>query len=158
MQTRKSLRLPAYDYSQDGVYFITICTAGKKKCLSDVRRGGVLPRPLGTIVEKEILAMSRYCGITIDKYIIMPNHVHILLTIQRAGQSPAPTPGLSAIVGAFKSITTKEGNRIANTPGKKLWQRSYYDHVIRNDADYLRAWQYIDENPAQWAEDEYYSD
>ena len=77
---------------------------------------------------------------------------------QRAGQSPAPTPDLSGIVGAFKSVTTKAINQLMGTPGQKLWQRSFYDHVIRNEADYLRAWQYIDDNPAHWAEDEYYSE
>ncbi len=158
MQKRKILRLPIYDYSQNGTYFVTICTDKKRKCLADVCRGGVLPRPMGVLVEKEICALPDRYGICIDKYVVMPNHVHILLTVQRAGQSPAPTPDLSGLVGAFKSVTTKAVNQQTNTPGQKLWQRSFYDHVIRNEADYLRAWQYIDDNPARWAEDEYYSE
>ena len=157
MQKRKVLRLPIYDYSQNGTYFVTICTDKKRKCLADVRRGGVLPRPMGALVEKEICALSDRYDICIDKYVVMPNHVHILMTVQRAGQSPAPTPDLSGIVGAFKSVTTKAINQLMGTPGQKLWQRSFYDHVIRNEADYLRAWQYIDDNPAHWAEDEYFS-
>ena len=153
---RKRYRLPMYDYSEDGVYFVTICTDQKRKYLSDVSRGGVLPRPFGKIVENELLALPERYGVVIDKYIVMPNHVHILLTIQRAGQSPAPTHDLSSMIGAFKSRTTKTVNRMMNTPGRKLWQRSYFDHVVRNEEDYLRIWQYIDTNPAQWAEDEYY--
>ena len=134
---RKRYRLPMYDYSEDGVYFVTICTDQKRKYLSDVSRGGVLPRPFGKIVENELLALPESYGVVIDKYIVMPNHVHILLTIQRAGQSPAPKHDLSSMIGAFKSRTTKTVNRMMNTPGRKLWQ-------------------YIDTNPAQWAEDEYY--
>ena len=145
-----------YDYSENGAYFVTICTDKKRKCLSDVSRGGVLPRPFGKVVENELLALSERYEVVIDKYIIMPNHIHILLTVQRAGQSPAPTHNLSSVIGAFKSRTTKEINQMMNTPGRKLWQRSYFDHVIRNEADYLRIWQYIDDNPAHWAEDEYY--
>ena len=158
MKTRKILRLPTYDYSQNGVYFVTICTEKKQKCLVDVRRGGVLPRPSGIVVEKEILALVDRYDIYIDKYVVMPNHVHILMTLRRAGLCPAPTPDLSAIVGAFKSLSTKAINKLDNAPGRKFWQRSYYDYAIRNEADYLRAWQYIDENPAHWAEDEYYSE
>lgn len=120
-------------------------------------RGGVLPRPLGTVVENEILALASRYNITINHYVVMPNHVHILLTVRRDGQSPSPTPALGNIIGAFKSITTKKINQTEGTPGRKFWQRSYYDHIVRHDADYLRIWQYIDENPARWAEDEYYT-
>ena len=153
---RKRCRLPMYDYSENGAYFVTICTDKKRKCLSDVSRGGVLSRPFGKVVENELLALSERYEVVIDKYIIMPNHIHILLTVQRAGQSPAPTHNLSGVIGAFKSRTTEAINQMMNTPGRKLWQRSYFDHVIRNEADYLRIWQYIDDNPAHWAEDEYY--
>ena len=88
---RKRCRLPMYDYSENGAYFVTICTDKKRKCLSDVSRGGVLPRPFGKVVENELLALSERYEVVIDKYIIMPNHIHILLTVQRAGQSPAST-------------------------------------------------------------------
>ena len=88
---RKRCRLPMYDYSENGAYFVTICTDKKRKCLSDVSRGGVLSRPFGKVVENELLALSERYEVVIDKYIIMPNHIHILLTVQRAGQSPAPT-------------------------------------------------------------------
>lgn len=85
----------------------------------------------------------------------MPNHVHFIITVAaHGGSSRTPTPTnakLPAFVSTWKRFTNKKA-------GVSLWQRSYYDHVIRNDADCLRAWQYIDDNPAKWAEDEYYSD
>ena len=110
---------------------------------------------------------SRF-SITVDKYVIMPNHVHLLLsTVKedaggRAEQSPAPTtgsiaPSLSDMICTLKSVTAKEINRMENTPGRRFWQRSFYDHVIRNERDDLRAWQYIEDNPARWAEDEYFA-
>ena len=158
MRTRKIIRLPTYDYSQNGVYFVTICTEKKRKCLVDVRRGGVLPRPAGMVVEKEILALPDRYDIHIDKYVIMPNHVHILMTLQRGGEGTNPPPQFRASVGVFQPLLKKKSKKTGNAPGRKVWQRSYYDHVIRNEADYLRAWQYIDDNPAHWAEDEYYSE
>ena len=162
MQERKSLRLPAYDYSQAGVYFITICTAGKKHILGRVVGGGVLDAPHvclsdhGIIAEQTLLKMNDFYGdISIDKYVVMPNHVRFIITVAaHGGSSRTPTPTnakLPAFVSTWKRFTNKKA-------GVSLWQRSYYDHVIRNDADCLRAWQYIDDNPAKWAEDEYYSD
>ena len=95
-----------------------------------------------------------YGDISIDKYVVMPNHVHFIITVAaHGGSSRTPTPTnakLPALVSTWKRFTNKKA-------GVSLWQRSYYDHVIRNDADCLRAWQYIDDNPAKWAEDEYYS-
>ena len=104
--------------------------------------------PYGRIVERYIKTIPG-----IDKYVIMPNHVHLIIRID-AAKGPmwasAPTQSLSSRIRSFKTLVSKE-------IGRSLWQRSYYDHVIRNEADYLRIWQYIDENPAKWTEDEYYS-
>ena len=93
-------------------------------------------------------------GVWVDKHVIMPNHVHaiIYLEAEKGGQSRPP---LQRVMQRFKSITTRYGWESGH---QKLWQRSFYDHVIRNEADYLRAWQYIDDNPAHWVEDEYYSE
>ena len=148
---------------------MTICTDKRRHLLGeitveetapDVCRGGALLRPLGTMVEEEIIDLQNRYAITIDKYVVMPNHIHVLFLMEhnrdaRAEQSPAPT--LGDMICTLKSITTKRANLMEKTPGRKLWQRSYYDHVIRNEADYLRIWQYIDTNPAKWVEDEYYT-
>ena len=89
-----------------------------------------------------------------QKYVIMPNHIHLLLTIDRAEQSPAPT--VSDMVCAFNSLTARQANREENKPHRKIWQRSFYDHVIRNEQDYLETLKYIDENPVKWELDQFY--
>jgi REP element-mobilizing transposase RayT len=104
---------------------------------------------------------QRFSTVDIEKYTVMPNHVHILLTLKRQGQSPCPTRSahektLGGILGAYKSITTKKLNQMDRTPGRKIWQFRYYDHVIRDENDFLTKWNYIDTNPARWREDEEY--
>ena len=128
--------------------------------LGSIVGGGVLDAPCirlseyGTIVQQTLLEMSAfYKNISIDKFVVMPNHVHFILTVHdESGSSRTPTPTnarLPAFVSTWKRFTNKR-------VGFSLWQRSYYDRIIRTDAEYLRAWQYIDENPARWAEDEYH--
>ena len=159
---RRSLRLPEYDYGANGAYFVTVCTEGKRCILGQVVGGGVLDAPYvrlteyGMLAEKTLLEMGAfYKDITIDKYVIMPNHVHFIISINACdgpSRTPAPTNArLPAFISTWKRFT----NRNAGFP---FWQRNYYDHVIRNEADYLRIWQSIDNNPAHWAEDEYYSE
>ena len=159
---RRSLRLPEYDYGANGAYFVTVCTEGKRCILGHVVGGGVLDAPYvrlteyGMLAEKTLLEMGAfYKDITIDKYVIMPNHVHFIISINACdgpSRTPAPTNArLPAFISTWKRFT----NRNAGFP---FWQRNYYDHVIRNEANYLRIWQYIDNNPAHWAEDEYYSE
>ena len=159
METRKSIRLSGYDYSQQGAYFITVCTRNREP-LFWVRSApvgqGLCPclSPEGIIVRDEIDALeARFPSVHIEKYVVMDDHIHILFHLTRQGQSPCPTIG--AIIGALKSITTKRINGMRGTPGWKLWQFRYYDHVIRDDNDFLIKWNYIDTNPARWQEDEY---
>ena len=120
---------------------------------------------------------ERYSNIKIDTYIIMPNHVHMIVSIpsdgqewqqennqeqeQRQEQSPCPTniknPTIGDIICTLKSLTTKQSNKEDNMPGRKIWQARFHDRIIRNDAEYQKIWQYIDANPTLWAEDCYYS-
>jgi REP element-mobilizing transposase RayT len=96
---------------------------------------------------------SAYKNVSVDNYVIMPNHIHLLLRLEihnGPARCPAPTQPLPKIVSAFKSLTTR-------TAGRPLWQRGYYEHVVRGDYDYERIWRYIDDNPAKWPEDEYYT-
>lgn len=157
---RRSLRLPNYDYSANGTYFVTVCTEGKQCILGSVVGGGVLDAPYvqlskyGISAEQTLLEMSTfYADITIETYVIMPNHVHFVITVSACSgpsRTPAPTNArLPAFISTWKRFTNKKA-------GFPLWQRGYYDRIIRNEADYLRIWQYIDQNPAHWAEDEYY--
>lgn len=146
---RKELRLQSYDYSQTGVYFITICTRDKNRILSEVRNEKPVLLPFGLISEKYIKEIGNYYdNVRFDNYVIMPNHIHVLISIS-GGSSRTPTPTVSQIVSTFKRFCNKDF-------GGNIWQRSFFDHVIRNDEDYLRHMQYINENPKKWENDEYF--
>jgi putative transposase len=173
---RRSIRLPGYDYRQDGVYFVTICTHRKQCVLGEVAGDAVVWSPLGIIVAECWTAIPvHFPHVTLDEWVVMPNHVHGLIVIQNGGirvgaQHAAPlqtpmqsgvmdgaaviTPGsLPAVVRSFKSATTKRINQSHHLPGERFWQRNYYEHVIRDDADLNRIREYIQTNPARWAED-----
>lgn len=151
---RKPNRLTGYDYSQPGCYFVTICSRDREHLFGCVVGADVLIGPhvqlseVGAIVEQTISQIP-----SVDKYIVMPNHVHILLRLPVANNGPmgtsAPTQSVPWIVRYLKRTVTM-------ACGKTVWQRGYHDHIIRNEADYLRIWDYIDTNPAKWREDCYY--
>ena len=172
---RKSLRLPKYDYSSCGLYFVTLCTHGRKLTLGSIRRGDPCGRPrwtptvLGQIAAKDLAFIQNTFAITIDKFVIMPNHIHLLVFIpkRRATARVAPTQtqdnnssySLGEIIGGYKSKVSHDYLQFCkkrSTLMGELWQRGYYDHIIRCESDYLRIWQYMDENPVRWTEDEYY--
>ena len=154
---RKKNRLADYDYSQPGAYFITIC-ARNRKCIFSTIVGAdahigpqIALTPTGMVVEKYIRSIPG-----IGAYVIMPNHVHMILHISATNllQGPmwasAPTQAnVSSLIRSFKILVSKE-------LGQSIWQRSYYDHIIRDEQDYLIKLQYIMENPARWLDDDYY--
>jgi len=182
--TRKNIRLTGYDYSAAGYYFVTICVTDHKELLGQIVgtnrldespgknvgetvryenvRGTIsrqLPlgspgllkielTELGLLVDSAIRFYIANNIVTIDKYVIMPNHIHMIIVLQPEtgdrGRPPLPN-----IIRAFKAYISKQ---IGFSP----WQRSYHDRVIRGEAEYRRLWQYIEENPARWAEDEYH--
>lgn len=164
MEQRKHPRLKGYDYSQSGAYFVTFCTKNRRCVLSQISVGRDAlgaPNPpaleltdIGKSVEKHLLASEEaYPGLKIGAYAIMPNHVHILFTtageIQGAPGASRPTALVSRMVAAIKRFSNRD-------MGMDLWQPSFYDHIIRDETDYLTKWNYIDANPARWTEDEYY--
>ncbi len=109
------------------------------------------------MAEKQLFALEeRYDYVTIDKYVIMPNHIHAILILdgETAGASPRPT--LSDIICTYKSLTTRNCNQIGNYKGRQIFQNSFYDRIITSEEGYLEVWQYIDENPRKWQNDEYY--
>ena len=154
LHNRKNIRLKDYDYSQNGAYFITICVKDKHEMLWDgLHVGARIARPpltnAGEIVENAINEIPvRYPMMRLDKYIVMPNHLHMILIIQNGGRAMR-APTISTVVNQLKGCVTK---RI----GYSMWQKLFYDHIIRNEEEYLRIWQYIDENPAKWEEDRYF--
>ncbi len=171
LPNRKTIRLPQYDYSSPGVYFVTICTAGRRCILSDISVGdGVLDVPrvqltaYGRCVQDTLLEIEdHYVWLTLDHYVIMPNHIHALLRIDDNGTSrtpsptieksvPIPTPAneiLPRLISTLKRFTNRKC-------GVQLWQRSFHEHVIRSEIDYNEIWNYIENNPARWAEDRYH--
>jgi len=164
---RKSARLKNYNYSSEGYYFITICTHNKQKILCDIVGDGVYDIPktkllkCGMVANKYVEKMNlKYDNIFIDKYVIMPNHIHLIIKISQSskketdffGSSQAPNP-TNAIVPKFISLYKRYCNREI---GQNIFQRSFHDHIIRGEKDYLKIWNYIDTNPQKWNEDCFY--
>ena len=163
---RKHHRLRDYDYSRTGVYFLTICTRNRAPILSEIVGRGLAPAGVrlllaGRIAAEELENRSkRFPRVRIEASVIMPNHMNLLLSLRAAGASPRPTDGkdfgIVDVMRVFKSLTTRRWNQWNGTQGRPLWQASYHDHIIRDDHDFLNHWSYLNNNPARWAEDEYY--
>ena len=155
---RKPNRLKQYDYSSHGAYFVTICTEGKKKILCDIVGDGFpVPKQSGRIATEWIEKIpEKYPNVSIVNYVAMPNHIHILLMLDRTGGTGNPSPTLDNIIGWYKYNVTKQINETMGTPGNRVFQRSYHDHVIRNERDYQEIWQYIEDNPTRWLQDRFY--
>ncbi len=157
-QCRKRLRLKDYDYSQNGMYFVTICTQNRECLFGDVGADSISARMINEIFIKTI---NEYKNIYCPKYIIMPNHFHAIIAIERADMESAPT--LSEIIQAFKRYSTIEYIKMVKCNilppfDKHIWQRSYHDRIIRNEEDYQKFWEYIDTNPLKWQFDKYYKE
>ena len=154
---RKINRLTEYDYAQSGAYFITICTHGRQKILWDSNTftevedvGASIARPqhppalseAGKIVEQCIFEIpTHYPHISVEKYAVMPNHVHLLLLVQNGqGGRPMVAPTVSTVIQQFKGVVSK---RLSHP----IWQKSFHDHIVRTEQGYSQIWQYIDTNP-----------
>lgn len=147
-----------HDYSEPGAYFITVCTKNKIHILSRiVGRGDLTPpdvvlTPVGMVVDHFTQTIpTAHPTVYMDAYVIMPNHVHMLLTIrERAnGGVGSPRPTIPGVVNGWKTMITKH-------LGHPIFQTSYYDHVIRGPRDYDEIFQYIQNNPAKWPHDQFY--
>ncbi len=160
---RKPTHLQRYDYSQNGAYFITICTHNKKCILETVKNQTMVLSNIGCIVEQEIMAVeSRYSNIKIHNYTVMPNHVHLLIEITSSTERINPFPTMkrydvSNVIGKFKAgVTRIVGNAFMHSAPPKIWQCSFHDHIIRNEQDYQKIWEYIEYNPCKWEGDCFY--
>ncbi len=156
---RRSIRLRGYDYRQVGAYFVTVVCADREPLLEDDR--------FRAIVDDAWLWLGRqYPSVGLDEYVVMPNHIHGIIMIadvvsgseRRGGSRAAPTTSrqpkpLGQLVGASKTVSTKRVNETRGTPGLPVWQRNYYEHVIRDEHDLNRIRQYIEENPLCWEQD-----
>ena len=139
---RKPNRLVQYDYASAGMYFITICTRKKRKVFwnTDCFQDGL--SPAGEVVSQTIAAMpNHYPHVRVETYCVMPNHVHLMLDI-----APGNTIALSTMIGQLK-------RRCSRQLGMELWQKSFYDHVVRNTQDFERIWTYTTYNHQKWNQD-----
>lgn len=189
---RKNPRLRGWDYGAGGTYFVTFCTSAHRPVLSSIRRGDPCGRPplvltpLGECVA-EAIALT---GVRVEHQVIMPNHVHLLLTLERAATRAAPTGagtqaatriaptgagtqadarvsptdrGTQAAAELGRLVGTVKSRSVHLAAGRgleagRLWQRGYYDHIVRSENDFLRIWTYIDNNPLRWELDRYYTE
>ncbi|MBN1848579.1 MAG: transposase [Deltaproteobacteria bacterium] len=181
---RKSIRLKGYDYSRAGLYFITICTQMRLCLFGEIRNGEMILNDAGMMIKTLWHEIPIYYHeFNVHEFVVMPNHVHGIVEIasnpksvgagpracpvnkcQRTNGQPqgvAPTMSLSDIVHRFKTLTTKRyidgvNNNDWQRFNKKLWQRNFYEHIIRDHESYLKIAEYIQTNPLKWREDKYY--
>ncbi len=174
---RRSLRLPHYDYAQPGGYFITICTHDRVCLFGNNVNGAMVLNDAGIMVEKYWNEIPQhFTHVTLDEYVVMPNHFHGIIFIVGAGSSRPDSPGSSRdrcedygkegrenrtpavgnIVAYFKYQSTKHINVMRNGEFQKFWQRNYYERVIRNEKELFETRQYIINNPMNWELDENY--
>jgi hypothetical protein len=154
LPNRKLPRLKNYDYATPNYYFVTICTHKKQYLFG-------APEKLNDYGFTTKIHINQICShfseIQIDKYVIMPNHIHCIVKIgcSAAEERSRPFPTLSHIIGLYKSGVTREIHK--RNPQLKIWQKSFHDHIIRNEKDYQKIWEYIDTNPLKWKEDCFYT-
>ena len=175
---RRSIRLKGYDYTQAGAYFVTVCAHGRECLFGEVAEGEMRLNDYGRIVAStwEWLA-EQYPYVELDEWVVMPNHVHGIvvmvddtgrgesptdedvLSTRRGGSRPAPTADkpkrkpLGQLIGSFKTVSAKRINQMRAAPGAPVWQRNYYERIVRNERALNAIRQYIANNPLKWALD-----
>jgi putative transposase len=159
---RKSLRLKGYNYKQAGAYFVSICTLNRACLFGNIISEEMVLNDAGRIVADEwIKTVEIRNNIELDEWVVMPNHFHGILVINEcrgtARRAPTveefgkPVPGsIPTIIRSFKSAVTKRINELRNSPGEKVWQRNYYEHIIRNENELKQIREYITNNPLKW--------
>lgn len=149
---RKPIRLKEYDYSQNGMYFVTICTHNRECLFGKIVGNGLDRSEYGLTAGNDLMNLSQHFPhITIDKYIVMPNHIHAIIFIDNdyKTERSRPFPTLSTVIGLYKSGVSRK-------IGFGVWQKSFHDHIIRNENEYLKICEYIDTNPLKWELDCYH--
>lgn len=158
---RRSIRLRGYDYTQAGAYFVTICVGQRKCLLGEIINDEMQLSQLGQIASASWAQLAeQYPYVNLDAWVVMPNHLHgiILITNEIGGGSrTAPTiqpKSLGRLIGAFKTVSTRQINRVRETPAAPFWQRNFYEHVIRNETSLRALREYVANNPLQWELDQ----
>jgi putative transposase len=161
---RRSIRLKGYDYTQPGAYFVTICTLNRVYLFGGISGDEMYLNENGKIVRETWHELPKhYASIELDAFVVMPNYMHAIISIEAydvgAGFKPAPTEfkqhGLSEIIRGFKTFSARRINQQRNTPGVSIWQRNYWEHVIRNERTLSSVRLYIVQDPMRWEVDRY---
>jgi REP element-mobilizing transposase RayT len=168
---RQSIRLRGHDYAGGGIYFVTLCTYQRECLFGEISGDRFIPNAVGLAVEEEwVRSGTIRREVSIDVFGLMPNHLHALVRIASSvgahGGAPGPretglgrtTRSLGSLIAGFKQASTIHINRIRNTLGATVWQRNYYEHIVRDDADFDRIAMYIVTNPERWTQDEEHPD
>ena len=159
LPTRRSIRLRDFDYSRPGAYYVTICTHGRKPLLAELHLGALKPTGPGRIVMQCWVDLPlHFDRVSLDIYALLPDHLHGVLNLgerrEMLAEGVHPRSGdLGTIIRSFKAATTREINIWGGTPGERVWQRGYHEHVIRDSRDLGRVQTYIGENPMSWIEE-----
>jgi REP element-mobilizing transposase RayT len=164
---RRSIRLKGYDYSQPGAYFVTLCTQNREFLFGEIANDTMLLNSYGKITEHEWLRSADVrAEVELDVFVVMPNHVHGIVWINKRGAVDATRrahgraplrrkPGsLGSMVAGFKSGVTRRVNALRCSPGGRVWQRNYYERIVRDEDELKRIRQYITDNPIRWALDD----
>jgi REP element-mobilizing transposase RayT len=160
---RKSPRLGGYDYSQTGVYFVTICTHKRRHLFGNIVDGQMMLSTLGQLTAQAIDTLStHWIHIKVDVYVVMPNHLHAILVLDNTAaegtHSVGTLPPLGCIIGLFKAgVTRLAREKSLLDESSALWQGRYHDHIVRNEADLERIRAYIERNPTCWSQDTFFS-
>ena len=153
---RKNLRMPNFDYGEPGFFFVTICTANKNNLFGSVLNGEMVLNSYGVIAGELWLEIpDHFPSVELDEFIIMPNHIHGILSLSAKLNLPElpnklpeeKSPTLGIIVGSYKSAVSKRINLRRNTPGDSIWHRSYYDHILRTNEEAELTFKYMEFNP-----------
>ena len=155
---RKHPRLNHYDYARGGSYFITICTQNRKCILSNITsEANVVLSKMGKIAETELFALqNRFDFLILRDYVIMPDHIHIIFSLTPRMIPPSPRPTVNDIICAYKALTAKECKKCGYAD--KLFQASFFEHIVRGREDYNEIVKYIRENPMRWYYDELHAE
>ena len=144
---RKSLRIRGYDYRRPGLYFVTIVTRRRRRILGQVIKGRVLLTSAGEAVQTAWRQIPEHCpGVTLDAFVVMPDHIHGILFLQRSLLT------LGQVVCLFKSAASNAINRARGSPGAPVWQSSFYERIIHDDDAWRAVRRYIEHNPMKWVD------
>ena len=157
---RRSVRLKGYDYASPGAYFVTLCTHERQSLLGQVNEGEMHLSAYGLTVRACWEDLPRhYPGLELDAFVVMPTHVHAILVLTQTGEegraaaAPSARYPLSEVIRGFKTYSARRINKRRDTRGNAVWQRNYYERIIRNERELEAIRAYIESNPAQWAQD-----